>query len=55
MSWRTYRRPDGQGAGWGQTCDRTDLDSGVQEVDPLGNLQVAPGRVIEGVEVRIRL
>jgi hypothetical protein len=31
------------------------LNSGVQEVDPLGNLQITPGRVIEGLEIRICL
>jgi len=29
------------------------LDSGVQEIDPLGNLQVTPGRAVEGLEIRI--
>ena len=41
--------------GYQQTSDRTHLNPGVQEVDPLGDLQVAPSRVIEGVEIRVRL
>jgi len=30
------------------------LNPGIQEVDPLRNLQVTPGRVIEGMEIRVR-
>jgi hypothetical protein len=41
--------------GYLQTRDRAHLDSGVQEVDPLGDLQVTPGRAVEGLEIRIRL
>ena len=41
--------------GYQQTPDRTHLNPGVQEVDPLGNLQVTSSRVIEGMEIRVRL
>jgi hypothetical protein len=41
--------------GYLQTSDRTHLNSGVQEVDPLGNLQITSGGVVEGLEIRICL
>lgn len=41
--------------GYLQISDRTHLNSGIQEVDSLGNLQITSGRVIKGLEVGIRL
>ena len=41
--------------GYLPTADRTHLNSGVQEVDPLRNLQIASGRIVERVEIRVRL
>lgn len=41
--------------GYLQSSDQTHLNSGVEEVDPLRYLQVAPGSVIEGLEIRICL
>ena len=38
-----------------RSSDRTYLNSGVQEVDPLGNFQITSGRVIEGLKIGIRL
>ena len=58
MSWSTYtaeRLGCWVLGGYQQTPDRTHLNSGVQEVDPLGNLQVTPSGVIERVEIRVRL